>query len=230
MLVSIAVVACGGGSKASRPAEVSTVTCEPNCVTPAWAPDEVHEPRFEPPDTDRDVAEPALAAPAPEPTCRLAAETLVSIELGNYAEPDERAPHVAAAEKRCKAARLTRDDRQCLLDATNRIDAAYCMPGWFPDVQSAAVTIEQCEAAEKQMRASLSQYMQAYPQMPDADFARLSRQINAAIASCKQDRWNAGLLQCAMYYVPLSAQACAYTRPYPMWKRLEARLEKAQSG
>ena len=217
-------IACGGSS-ASR--EVSTIkythtTCEVDCgITPPEA-----EPRFEPPDEDRGVPEPVVDAPAPEPTCTLVAEVMVSLELGNYAEPEARAPRVSAAERRCMAARLSRDDRQCLVDSYDKVSMAYCAPSLFPDVKGAVVTLAQCEAAGKQMRAQLPNHVRNF-QAQDA--APYEKQLEAAIESCRKDRWNPAMLQCATAYVPMYSQYCAQTQPAIIWTRLQTRMQNAVS-
>ena len=216
------LVACGGSSSAPR--EVSTIkythtTCEVDC---GIAPPEA-EPRFEPPDEDRGVPV-AVEAPAPEPTCKLVAEVMVSLELGNYAEPEERAPRVTAAERRCIAVRLSRDDRQCLVDSYDKMSMAYCAPSLFPDVKGAVVTLEQCEAAGKQMRAQLPNHLRNFQAQDPKPF---EKQLEAAIESCRKDRWNPAMLQCATAYVPIYAQYCAQTQPAVIWTRLQTRMQNA---
>lgn len=70
--------------------------------------------------------EPTVTAPAAGVDCRLIAQTLTSLELGNYAEPEERGPRERAIEELCVRARLTRTDAECLLGATAVADLAAC--------------------------------------------------------------------------------------------------------
>jgi hypothetical protein len=50
--------------------------------------------------------------------CHLIAQTLTSFELGNYAEPEDRAPRETELAAACDAQELTASDAKCILDAT----------------------------------------------------------------------------------------------------------------
>lgn len=58
--------------------------------------------------------------------CRLIAQSIASLELGNYAEPDERGPRERAIEELCVHETLTKKDADCLLASTNVADLAFC--------------------------------------------------------------------------------------------------------
>jgi hypothetical protein len=58
--------------------------------------------------------------------CNDVAETLTSIELGNYAEPEERAPRVAALRAKCEEADLSKTEGQCILESRTREQLARC--------------------------------------------------------------------------------------------------------
>lgn len=229
LLVSLVAVACGGGGGGKR--EVSKIkythtSCEGSEC--AIAPPETTD-GFKQPDAERTRPEEQLG-PAltdkPEPTCKLVAETLVSLELGNYAEPEERAPKVAIEERRCAAMRLSRDDRQCVIDSSDRTSVAYCVPALFPkEPQPVAVNGARCDKAAKQMMQQLDAQLRQQ-RVPDQRV--WERQLLVAIDACRTDRWNEAMAQCAEYYVPMYAQNCAYVQPAGMWKRLEARLAKAR--
>jgi hypothetical protein len=222
LVVSLVVVACAGR-------EVSKIkythsTCEgADCTIAPQKRDQ-----FAPPDEERGLPTATPAAIAPEPTCRLVGETLASLELGNYADPEERAPKIAAGEKRCTAMKLSRDDRQCIVDSYDRASIAYCAPALFPDEpQQPALTGPQCDAIAKQMIQQLDQFMRSGQQ---TDQRQWERQLLASIDACRADRWNAAMGQCAQYYVPTNPQYCAYVQPTGMYKRLEARLAKAKGN
>ena len=57
--------------------------------------------------------------------CTLIAQTLTSLELGNYAEPEQRAPREHELAERCLDAALTDDEASCLLSAS-RETLPYC--------------------------------------------------------------------------------------------------------
>jgi hypothetical protein len=227
LLVSL-VFACGGGG-GNR--EVSKIKyTHTNCADDACAiaPTENTE-QFAQPDVERTLPDPVPVATqnAPEPTCKLVAETLVSLELGNYADPEERAPKITVEERRCAAMKLSREDRQCVIESYDRTSVAYCVPALFPkEPQPQAVTAARCDKAAKQMMTQLDAQLRQQ-RVPDQRV--WERQLLAAIDACRADRWNEQMAQCAEYYVPMNAASCAYVQPTGMWKRLEARLAKART-
>ena len=58
--------------------------------------------------------------------CRLIARSITSLEMGNYAELEEREPRERVIENICLRANLTKKDAECLLAATSVGDLAYC--------------------------------------------------------------------------------------------------------
>ena len=75
-------------------------------------------------------------------SCDEVAEQLASYELGNYAEPEDRAPVVDRHRAVCKREGVSRDDRACLDKAKSKLAAARCVPRLFPDVE-----LPDCEGA-----------------------------------------------------------------------------------
>ena len=65
------------------------------------------------------------SGPAP---CGEVAELLASFELGNYAEPEDRAPVVARFRAACAQARVTVREESCLQEARTVAAAARCVP------------------------------------------------------------------------------------------------------
>lgn len=231
LAVSLVLISCGGHNREVSKIKYTHSSCtEPGC---SIAPDGKQQ--FAPPDSEREMPvheephappTPTAKTPPPEPTCALVAESLASIELGNYADPDERAPKVAAEERRCTAMRLSRDDRQCVIDSYDRTSVAYCVPALFPkEPQPEPLTVAQCDVVAKQMMTQLEQHLRS---QPIADQRVWERQLLVAIDACRTDRWNAAMGQCAAYSIPMYPQNCAYVQPTGMVKRLEARLAKAR--
>jgi hypothetical protein len=60
--------------------------------------------------------------------CDEVAEQLASYELGNYAEPEDRAPVVDRYRAACKREGVTRSESTCLDKAKSKLDAARCVP------------------------------------------------------------------------------------------------------
>src|SRR6266545_3634665 len=69
--------------------------------------------------------------------CDGVAEQLASYELGNYAEPEARAPTLEKYRALCKRESVDIDEAACLDKAKTRIAAARCVPRLFPDVVGA---------------------------------------------------------------------------------------------
>ena len=80
------------------------------------------------PSRDEPIAseQPPPKARAAGVDCRLIAQTITSLEMGNYAEPEEREPRERVIENICARANLTKKDADCLLAATSVGDLAYC--------------------------------------------------------------------------------------------------------
>jgi hypothetical protein len=68
-------------------------------------------------------------------SCDEVAEQLASYELGNYAEPEDRAPVVDRHRAVCKREAVRRDEAACLDRARSKLAAARCVPRLFPDVE-----------------------------------------------------------------------------------------------
>lgn len=67
--------------------------------------------------------------------CDEVAEQLASYELGNYAEPEDRAPVVDRHRAVCKREAVRQDEAACLDNARSKLAAAICVPQLFPDFQ-----------------------------------------------------------------------------------------------
>src|SRR5262245_30975163 len=67
--------------------------------------------------------------------CDAVAEDMASYELGNYAEPDQRAPVVEKYRDMCKDKSVTDTESKCLVKAKNKLAAARCIPRLFPDIE-----------------------------------------------------------------------------------------------
>ena len=88
--------------------------------------------------------------------CDDVAEQLASFELGNYAEPEDRAPVVDRYRAVCKREGVTRDEGTCLDLAKSRYAAARCAPRLFPDIAVAGCEGSACLVARmKQFEAEM---------------------------------------------------------------------------
>src|SRR5881392_4012727 len=107
MLAVSFVLACGGSQREVSKVKYTRTDCSRQDCAIEGGPA-----RYESPDAERGSPT-SHVTKAPEPTCHMVGELFASLELGNYATPEERAPAVAAAERRCIAAEPKREDRQC---------------------------------------------------------------------------------------------------------------------
>jgi len=92
--------------------------------------------------------------------CDDVAEQLASYELGNYAEPEDRAPVVTKPRAICKREGVSRDESACLEKTKSKLAAARCVPRLFPDVEvpdcaGAACYLSKVEQFAAQMCACL---------------------------------------------------------------------------
>jgi len=73
----------------------------------------------------------SLCVRPPPGDCQAVAEQLASIDLGNYAEPETRAPVVARYTAACEAALVSRDEARCVDQARDKVEADHCVPRMF---------------------------------------------------------------------------------------------------
>src|SRR5258706_3622174 len=70
------------------------------------------------------VCQSDLGVRPPAADCAEVAEALTTGELGNYAEPEDRAPVVAKKRAECEAAHVTKDEAACLDKAKDKWEQA----------------------------------------------------------------------------------------------------------
>lgn len=58
--------------------------------------------------------------------CQLVAESLATLELGNYAPREERAARELALRRQCEREHLSKEDGACLVTATSKDEIAWC--------------------------------------------------------------------------------------------------------
>jgi len=66
--------------------------------------------------------------------CEVVAEQLTSFELGNYAEPEDRAPVIDKHRSACEHHDVTVDEAECLDKTRDARAAARCVPRLFPEL------------------------------------------------------------------------------------------------
>lgn len=132
--------------------------------------------------------------------CTNIAETLTSLELGNYAPRKERAPREASLAATCRDAELTASEAQCVLTAS-KDTLAYCpkplavahqekparapLPGMCEQYVMAIEKFAVCPALPEESRKAM---LQATRQMEEG-FAQMQNNPEALAAAndaCKQ--------------------------------------------
>ena len=166
-----------------------------------------------------------LCVRPPAADCQDVGEQLASIDLGNYAEPEDRAPVVARYKAACEAAVLSRDEQQCLDRTRDRWSAAQCAPRMFPDLASSSTG--DCGAIAARVRAAV-QKQASYlgdPRMKNW----FDRTVTVMQESCEQDRWPDALKKCMLAGDELAAmtQACNQQTPPALRQKLQERLNQA---
>jgi len=165
-----------------------------------------------------------LCVRPPPADCADVAEQLTSIELGNYAEPEARAAVVARYKAACEAARVSRDEAQCLDKASDRWDAGQCVPRLFPEM--ASTTTADCPAIAAKIRAATVKQ----PEYGRAGMARWYDTMVAVMqASCEQDRWPDALKKCvqAGEGMSLAAPTCNQQMPPALQRKIQQSLARA---
>ena len=159
----------------------------------------------------------------PPGDCAAVAESLASLELGNYADPAVRAPVVAKKRELCTSAHVTTDEAACLAKATNRYAAATCVPRMFPDVKVSGSA--DCADVAARMRETLYQQM---GQAGSQALGMVDKMMPALQQSCAEDGWPAEVKRCFIEATDQAAmQACSDQMPKDIQKKATDRMTKA---
>lgn len=159
----------------------------------------------------------------PPGDCAAVAETLASIELGNYADPAVRGPVVAKKQADCTAAHITVTEAECLAKATSKYSAAACVPRMFPDVKIGG-TADCANIASRVKDLLVKEMGQAGSQA----LGMIDKMMPALQQSCIEDAWPAEVKKCFLDGKDAAAiQACTDAMPKEMQQRTTERMEKA---
>ncbi len=196
----------------------------PEPITPMCSGDECSaplekEPRFEPPNPDEFRPDEVVATPAESADCATVGEVVASTEVGNYAEPEARAPVVAKYTASCDALRLDQATRTCIAEQADKASIAYCSPEMVPDTTVEIVSATECDAVIKAANDRLA----ARPAF-DWEKKWWSPRASSYLASCKKDRWTKQLGDCVRNG---QAQYCSYQAVRPLQTKIDAMLVEA---
>ncbi|HLL25095.1 MAG TPA: hypothetical protein VK427_23330 [Kofleriaceae bacterium] len=163
----------------------------------------------------------------PPADCAAVGETLASLDLGNYAEPEERAPVVAKYKAACAAANVSKEQGACLDNAADKWSAAQCAPHMFPEL--ASTDTRNCSPVVERLETMLKGQVKGLdaPQMKQW----LDTTLRVMRESCEQDAWPDAVKQCILA-APASPdgdalQTCNTQFPPALQAKLQARLQTA---
>jgi hypothetical protein len=167
-----------------------------------------------------------LCVRPPPADCQDVAETLASIELGNYAEPETRAPVIAKYKSDCDRLYVTKEEGKCLEPARDAWTAASCVPRMFPAYsgkQSCAEVLKKIETTVQKQNPTIASDPQAK--------AYFEATMHSVQDSCQQDAWPAELKQCLLeqdlYSGNPTESPCNPKIPPGLQQKLQERIAKA---
>jgi hypothetical protein len=165
-----------------------------------------------------------LCVRPPPANCQAVAEQLTSIDLGNYAEPEDRAPVIARYKAACETAMVTKEEGQCLDKAREKWSAGVCVPRMFPELASSSTG--DCAAIVDRVRAAMVKQA-SYLSDPKMK-GWFDRTIAILQESCAQDHWPDSVKQCMLQSDAASlTTACNQQMPPALQQRLQERLTQA---
>lgn len=125
--------------------------------------------------------------------CSAVAEHMTSLDLGNYASPEQRAPHVAAHAKACLEARLSPGQAECVTRTTTRDEAVACASKPQP-AQTASPTTGDCGQVADAIRRITAKQGPHVNDPAVKDWFDIT--VRVMKESCEQDGWTASMKAC----------------------------------
>ncbi len=140
-----------------------------------------------------------LCVRPPPADCVKVAEGLASYDLGNYAEPEERAPAVAAYKASCEKAYVTKEQGECFEKAADKTAAMMCAPFMFAAEKVPGVARTGGGDCTKVV-ARIKQTMQGQiSQVTDRQtLDMMAKAMTVMQESCELDVWPDALKTCIM--------------------------------
>jgi len=157
------------------------------------------------------------------PDCATIAEDLASIEIGNYAAPEERARVVAAKRRLCDDSSLTKQEAECLRRARDRATGVECAARLFP---GALTQRGDCAAIVAKIRASMDPQVQ---NLGSDGVRMMDKMMPAMQESCELDGWPEAMKKCivAAPSADIAAvQRCSADLPKDVQDKLAQRMMK----
>jgi hypothetical protein len=165
-----------------------------------------------------------LCVRPPPADCQMLADTIASMELGNYAEPEERGPIVGKYKAQCEKVYVSKEEGECIDKVKDKWSAAQCAPRMFPEMMS---TKGDCKGVADRVKTVMQQSAQNQdPQMQQW----FDTTVRVVQRSCEEDHWPDGLKKCIMAQQQATAdamQACNQEMPPALQQKLQDRLQTA---
>lgn len=158
----------------------------------------------------------------PPADCSEVADSLVSIELGNYAAKEERARLLPAKRALCERQRVSAKEAECLARAEDEWAAGACVPRMFARAEASS-----CEPVIAKLRAMVTRQVQGANNLG----GMLDKVMDAFARSCAQDEWPEAMRQCilaAPIDKPEAMNACEKTIPPALMEKIQRRITGTQ--
>lgn len=165
-----------------------------------------------------------LCVRPPAADCALVSETLASLDLGNYAEPEERAPVVTKYKAACEKAHVSKEEGECLDKARDKWSAGQCAPRMFPEM---TVKGGDCKVVAAKLESTMKQLQGANDNPQMAQY--LATMAKVVGESCVEDAWPDAVKQCILMQSggADAMQVCNQQFPPALQTKLQERLQTA---
>ena len=164
-----------------------------------------------------------LCVRPPAADCKALGEHLASMDLGNYAEPEARAPVVAKYQAACEKAFVTKEQGECIDKATDKWTASQCAPDMFPELKVEGTG--DCVTIANTIRAQMQKGMTGADPQTQQLFDKMVRVVRE---SCEQDGWPPAFKSCVIA-AGQNADAmgkCNNLMPKDMQQKMTERMTK----
>jgi len=170
----------------------------------------------------------------PPANCQLVADELASFDLGNYAEPEARAPVVTKYKQQCETLYITKEEGTCLDKAKDKWAASQCAGRLFPELSKPGS--ECLQVGEKTRSAVYGQY-RGQPIDPQTK-KYFDVMVDAVKKSCSDDKWSPQVTKCLLlagpYEYVFASGRCMQLMTPDQQQKLQTRysemIQKAQQG
>ena len=169
-----------------------------------------------------------LCVRPPPADCQAVADQLASLELGNYAELEQRAPVVARLKAACEKGMVSKEQGACLEKATDTWATAQCAPSMFPEMQ--ATSTDDCAKVSDKLRVTMSRQMGSVSDPQTQQMFTMA--LGVVQQSCEQDRWPELFKKCILLAGDTTdaMEACNGQMPPQLQQQLSERMMKAMQA